>query len=101
MQPQQSGHSFGSLQDYVDKWNLANADEVTSKPSQILTLPISQQHEAATGKVVQKLQAVQQALADVKESTMVNLFPYLIYIPSPRDLRRVSITRLESLTFCH
>ena len=69
-----SGHSFGSLRDYVDKWNQADADEVTSKPSQSLILPNLRPDEPARGKVVSKIQMVQQALADVKESTMVNLF---------------------------
>lgn len=94
-----SGHSFGSLQHYCDRWNQADTDEVTSKPSQSLTLPNLRRDEASTGKVVSKIQAVQQALADVKDSTMVSLVPYLIHIPSPRDLGQVSITRLESLTF--
>ena len=78
-----SGHSFGSLHDYVDKWNLADADEVTSRPSQSLTLPNPRRDDVATGKVVSKIQMVQQALADVKESTMVSLFPSAIHIPSP------------------
>ena len=59
----------------MEKWNDADADEVTSK----LAISNPRHVEPATGKVVYKIELAQRALAEAKASMMVNLHS-LLYI---------------------
>ena len=76
-----SGHSFGSLKHYCDDWNLADVDEVSSRPSQSLSLPDPRLHEAAPGMVMHKLSSAQRALDEAKQSAAVSTLQLYIHIP--------------------
>ena len=79
-----SGHSFGSLQHYSDEWNLADYEEVSSKPSHLISAPDPRLHEAAPGMVLHKLQIAQQAFAEAKVTALVSFLrhhSYIILVP--------------------
>ena len=82
-----SGHSFGSLKHYCDDWNLADVDEVNSRPSQSLSLPDPRLHEAAPGMVMHKIASVQRALDEAKQSAVVSTLQFLIHIPLVPEVR--------------
>lgn len=67
-----SGQSLGSLKHYCDDWNLADADEVNSKPSLSLSLPDPRLHEAAPGMVMHKIASVQRALDEARQTAVVS-----------------------------
>jgi hypothetical protein len=94
-----SGHSFGSLEGYVNDWNDADADEVTSQ----MMISDPKHVNPAIGIAERKVDQAVQALRDAKTATKVrscSCFGAHIYIPSPRDLGRMSIIRPESLNCC-
>ena len=74
-----SGKSFGSLKDYVEQWNDADKDEVTSK----LAISNPRQVEPATGRVEYRIGLAQLALSEAKAATTVNshLLPYTLLVP--------------------
>ena len=82
-----SGHSFGSLKHYCDDWNLADVDEVSSRPSQSLSLPDPRLHEAAPGMVMHKLSSAQRALDEAKQSAAVSTLQLSIHIPLVPEVR--------------
>ena len=63
-----SGHSFGSLEGYVNDWNDADADEVTSK--MIFSDP--KHVNPAIGIAEQKIDLAVQALREAKSATKVH-----------------------------
>ena len=63
-----SGHSFGSLEGYVNDWNDADADEVTSQ--MIFSDP--KHVNPAIGIAEQKIDQAVQALRDAKTATKVH-----------------------------
>ena len=82
-----SDHGFGSLQHYSDEWNLADYDDLTSKPSHIIPTPDPRLHAAAPGMVLHKLQVAQQAFTEAKVSALVSLLrhhTYIILVPEVR-----------------
>ena len=62
-----SGHSFGSLQGYVDDWNDADSDEVTSK----MALSDLKHVHPAIGIAERKIELAMQSLGEAKAATKV------------------------------
>ena len=65
-----SGHSFGSLQGYVDDWNEADADEVTSK----VALSDPNHVNPAIGIADRKIDLAVQLLREAKAATKVHSY---------------------------
>ena len=65
-----SGHSFGSLQGYVDDWNEADADEVTSK----IALSDPKHVNPAIGIAERKIDLAVQSLREAKLATKVHSY---------------------------
>ena len=66
---------------------MADYEEVSSKPSQIISAPNPRLHEAAPGMVLHKLQVAQQAFTEAKVSALVSLLrhhTYIILVPEVR-----------------
>ena len=85
--PTTSGHIFGSLDHYSRDWNLADVDEVNSKPILSLSLPDPRLHEAAPDMVKHKMQMIQHALDEAKRTALVNTLHFFIYIPLVPEIR--------------
>ena len=66
---------------------MADVDEVNSRPSLSLTLPDPRLHEAAPGMLKHRMQMVQHALDEAKQTTLVNTLQFLIYIPLVPEVR--------------
>ena len=60
-----SGKSFGSLKGYVEDWNDADADEVTSK----LSISNLRNIQPAVGKVENKIDLALRSLSEAKVAT--------------------------------
>ena len=65
-----SGHSFGSLQGYIDDWNDADGDEVTSQ----MALSEAKHVHPAIGIAERKIDLAVQALREAKAATKVCSF---------------------------
>ena len=63
-----SGNSFGSLKGYMEGWNDADADEVTSK----LSIANLRNIQPAVGKVENKIDLALQLLKEAKVAMKVN-----------------------------
>ena len=62
-----SGHNFGSLQGYIDDWNDADGDEVTSQ----MALSEAKHVHPAIGIAERKIDLAVQALREAKAATKV------------------------------